>query len=1101
MGLKLTLALALVTALAGNSLATTYYVSQNGPGGDGQSWATAWTTIDDVNTGVSSGDTVFFGTGTWIGTQLRCVAGSYSDRTVYACSSFADTNFDGEYHFAKIWGASSLANANQNVIQCHYDNNSRLSYVTLYGLELAYGRPRVISIYGVTVDSFFVDHCKLVGCTSSEYNNPSLWHSGTRVGNEGSFNRLLACSLSTAYGPGGGHGCGIDTYSQNDMTVDSCVFYGHFDGACLWWKNDNDGLNYRNVVKNSIFTPTSADYGGGVWLYRNQNDDSVYNNIFAGGLTRGVRIGNHTSRPNYGTVIINNTFINAAGLGGDRNCIDGYNTSGTTYKYNVEYRTSTPFHVIGECLDANDLDIDSNIYVIGSAQAEYGYANYVTQSYWTNTLGQDRNSAFWGNLSDIGFADYASGDYRRSPDTTEMNVYYDGRTWLYYGADLTAGEACPRPAPPVLAGPANGTTGVTEPIALVWNSSTGADLYQVQVDNSLSFDSRELDDQTTGLTASVTGLSEGTTYYWRVRASDTCGWGSWSQLWNFTTQGESGGGTVNYALGITPQVDGTYSGYTPSVITDGVSDPYGGTTTTWASQESSTSPHWIETDFGSAKSVNQVTIRWAWNANRSSWMTSQQYHIQRWNGIDFEDIVVVTSPAVDSVTTTSFPVVSTSRMRIYQPANMGPSNYPTVIWLTEIEELGEQSGEIDTIPPASIDDLGAVPGNNLGEILLTWTAPGDDGDIGTLDRYEVMWSLEDITDNYWSPDLIMHSPRPAGNPESLTISGLKEGYRYFIVVQGFDNAGNESGISNVAESFANGIRPPPWRFTSVNQSGQTASLTCSTVVSYLNVDTYRFALVDSASGDTSILSTSQIASSIASVTFENLSDAALYYWYCWAVAGGTDSSLWSAPKKFRLSNVCPDPPSPNYPLDFDTVVASIDDFTLVVNNGTDDDSTGTLTYDFEFYGQNSTSPLASAGDVAEGEQTTNWTVPISLESGRTYTWRARTFDGIDYSFWMDYTHFALISGGTGGTPSEAEIIAFPNPVHFTQGEYVTFRLPDYPVDLLIQTVAGETVLLKNGISGDWHWYGENGSGNKVAIGIYSWFVRGTDQNGKIVVKP
>ncbi|UCG61423.1 MAG: hypothetical protein JSV52_14050 [Candidatus Zixiibacteriota bacterium] len=849
MGSRITLVVVLLLILAGNSAATTYYVSKNGAGTDGRSWQTAWTTIDDVNVGVSSGDTVFFGTGTWIGTQLRCVAGTYSDRTVYACSSFAYTNFNGEYHFAKIWGASSLDNANKNVIQCHYDNNSRLSYVTLYGLELAYGRPRVISIYGVTVDSFFVDHCKLVGCISSSYDNPSLWHSGTMVGSEGSFNRLLACSLSTAYGPGGGHGCGIDTYSQNNMTVDSCVFYGHFDGACLWWKNDNDGENFSNVVKNSLFTPTSADYGGGVWLYRNQNYDSVYNNVFAGGLTRGVRIGNHTSRPNNSTVIQNNTFINCAGHGGDRNCIDGYATTGTVFKYNVVYRTSTPYHVIGECLDQNDLDIDSNLYVVASANAEYGYANYVSQSFWMNTLGHDRNSAFYSNVVDIGFADINNGDYRRSPDTIEMNAVYDGRQWLYYGANL-------------------------------------------------------------------------------------------------------------------------------------------------------------------------------------------------------------------------FP------------------------------------GEIDSIAPSPIDDLGAVPGEVDGEIILTWTAPGNDGDEGTLFRYEVMWSETPITEDNWTASMYIYNPRPAGNTERYVISDLRPGVDYYVAVRGFDFVSNETGISNIVQACACAVRPPPWLFTRVNELDGSAILTCSTVVSYRDADIYRFALTDSASDNTVIESVSATGDPTLSVTFTDLDPGSLYYWRCRTVVTGADSSDWSFPKKFRLSNVCPDPPDIIYPAESETVLGAGSDFGLMIDSGTDDDSTGQLSYDFELSRLDSSTPLAAATGVVGDESPMSWTVPVFLEGNTTYRWRVRSFDGLDYSFWSDWSRFTLTGAIAGDTPDDPNaVIAFPNPVHFNEGEYVTFTLPDDPVDLLIQTVSGETVLMRTGISGDWQWFGENASGNIVAIGIYSWFVRGTSQSGKIVVKP
>lgn len=1170
MGSKIALVLALVLVLAASSTATTYYVSKTGSGTDGRSWQSAWTTISQVNNGVSSGDTVFFGTGLWSGTQLNCVAGTPTDRTVYACSSFAETNGDGEYHFAKIWASNPVttswsaqgndiwrttapagfANAmamghpgvayryestitgdeqynvsggylyvrigagkdpndyeihvsSQPLIYAHEGSgDAELDYVTLWGLYFAYGYPRLIDIWS-TVTNFRVEHCKLIGAHSSGFNNPALWYSGNTGAAVGTDNAIVACSLAYAFHDGrGGHGCGISVYSQSDMVVDSCTFYGKFDGVPLIWKNDTDNRNYRNIVKNSLFTPSGSTYSGvGLWLFRNQYDDSVYNNVFSGSLSSGVRIGNNTSRPNVNNVILNNTFIDCAGLGGDPNCIDGYATTGTVFKYNVEYKTSTPFAVQGECLDANDLEVDSNIYVVGSAQAEYGYNNYVSQSYWVNTLGHDGNAAFFASVSDIGFADYNNADYRRAPDSVEMTAFYGDRTWLYYGADLTPGVTCPPPPPPRLAGPADGSTGLSDPISLSWNSSTGADNYQVNLDNSPFFDSRELDEQTTGLSVTVSNLQEGAVYYWRVRAEDTCGWGAWSDVWTFVPYGDAPTGPVNYALGIPPQVDGSYSGYSPSVITDGTADPYGGTSTTWASQESSTAAHWIETDFGATRQINQVVVKWAFNANRDSWMTSQQFHVQRWTGSNYEDVRVVTSPVIDSVTVITFPEVSTSRMRIFQPANMGPVNYPTVMWLTELEELGGASGEIDSIPPAAIDDLGAVPGSDAGEIILSWTASGDDGSVGTLDRYEVMWSLDEITDDYWSADAILHSPQSPGTTESYAIAELRPGFTYYLAVRGFDDFGNETGLSNVVASFAAGIRPPPWLFTAVDEFGQTANLTCSTVVSYMNVDSYRFALVDSASGDTTIQTTSTINNETLSVEFTGLDESALYYWLCRAVATGTDSSYWSPPKKFRLSNVSPDPPAAEYPKDFDTVFASADEFTIVVANGTDDDSTGTLRYDFELYDQSSSNPLVTATDITEEEATTAWTVPVSLAGNTTYSWRARSFDGLEYSFWMDWAHFTIVGTATGDFASEPEIIAYPNPVHFTQGEYITFRLPDYPVDLLIQTVSGETVLLKAGLSGNWHWYGENGSGNTVAVGIYSWFVRGTSQNGKIVVKP
>jgi len=60
----------------------------------------------------------------------------------------------------------------------------------------------------------------------------------------------------------------------------------------------------------------------------------------------------------------------------------------------------------------------------------------------------------------------------------------------------------------------------------------------------------------------------------------------------------------------------------------------------------------------------------------------------------------------------------------------------------------------DDVLPAGISDLTALTGDNQGEIVLKWTAPGDDGDSGTINgQYEIKFtSISQITNaNYGSP--------------------------------------------------------------------------------------------------------------------------------------------------------------------------------------------------------------------------------------------------------------------------------------------------------------------------------------------------------------
>jgi hypothetical protein len=192
---------------------------------------------------------------------------------------------------------------------------------------------------------------------------------------------------------------------------------------------------------------------------------------------------------------------------------------------------------------------------------------------------------------------------------------------------------------------------------------------------------------------SLSGLIAGTLYHYRVRSRDATGNEAVSGDFTFTTATASS----NLALGILPSVCGTYSGYSPTSATDG------NTNSSWASDESSTSPHWIEINFGSTKIVRRVVVRWAWNSFQSRWMTSQRYQIQSWDGTSFVDALVVSNPPVGSVTDMSFSAVSTSRIRIYQPANMGPATYSVILWVSEVEAY-EAAGP-DTTPPAAVGDL------------------------------------------------------------------------------------------------------------------------------------------------------------------------------------------------------------------------------------------------------------------------------------------------------------------------------------------------------------------------------------------------------------
>jgi len=76
---------------------------------------------------------------------------------------------------------------------------------------------------------------------------------------------------------------------------------------------------------------------------------------------------------------------------------------------------------------------------------------------------------------------------------------------------------------PTITSPVDGSTGIATNITLTWSAIAGADTYDIDVSTDPAF-SVIVDSTTTASTSfSPAGLLNGTVYYWRVRASNTCG--------------------------------------------------------------------------------------------------------------------------------------------------------------------------------------------------------------------------------------------------------------------------------------------------------------------------------------------------------------------------------------------------------------------------------------------------------------------------------------------------------------------------------------------------------------------------------------------------
>lgn len=97
------------------------------------------------------------------------------------------------------------------------------------------------------------------------------------------------------------------------------------------------------------------------------------------------------------------------------------------------------------------------------------------------------------------------------------------------------GGGVPSAAPTDLA-PADGATDQPTTLTLSWSAVDGATGYDLQVATDMNFSDLVVDAAVDATAQDVQGLSEGTTYYWRVRARNADGAGPFSATQQFSTE-------------------------------------------------------------------------------------------------------------------------------------------------------------------------------------------------------------------------------------------------------------------------------------------------------------------------------------------------------------------------------------------------------------------------------------------------------------------------------------------------------------------------------------------------------------------------------------
>jgi hypothetical protein len=113
----------------------------------------------------------------------------------------------------------------------------------------------------------------------------------------------------------------------------------------------------------------------------------------------------------------------------------------------------------------------------------------------------------------------------------------------------------------------------------------------------------------------------------------------------------------------------------------------------------------------------------------------------------------------------------------------------------------------------------------VDSVTVSWTAPGDDGQIGTATAYELRMSASPITSSNWVNAGIVAgtpTPRAPGTRQSAVVRGLTRGTTYWFAIKTVDEVGNWSNMSNVLQwDWVVDTAPPsaPTGVTAAQQSG------------------------------------------------------------------------------------------------------------------------------------------------------------------------------------------------------------------------------------------------------------------------------------------
>ncbi|MEK7560888.1 MAG: LamG-like jellyroll fold domain-containing protein [Patescibacteria group bacterium] len=195
-----------------------------------------------------------------------------------------------------------------------------------------------------------------------------------------------------------------------------------------------------------------------------------------------------------------------------------------------------------------------------------------------------------------------------------------------------------------------------------------------------------------------------------------------------------------------------------------------------------------------ATAISSLQINLSWTASTDN-IGVTGYKVYRCSGTGCTPVFNTTLGNVTSYSDTSG--LSPSTLYRYQVTAIDAASNESAKQATPAEATTLAAP--DTTAPAAVINL-AASNPTASSIDLSWTAPGDDGVVGTAASYDIRYSTAAITDANWdSATQATGEPTPtaAGTSQSFTVTGLTAATTYYFAIKTSDEVPNISAISNV----------------------------------------------------------------------------------------------------------------------------------------------------------------------------------------------------------------------------------------------------------------------------------------------------------------